>query len=118
LKFFILKEDRRCAGLRSFIVSSRSARYSLLPEYGRIYRHNHGFEPLLAAYQSGKKYVLRQFVRRPLRELPFLADMPDGRQFSDITNRYGFGGPVCSATDASIARDRYTHFFAEFAAML
>ena len=87
-----------------------------LPEYGRIYRDSHGFEPLLAVYRSGKEFVLQPFVRRPLRDLPFLAGMPDRGQFFDIANPYGFGGPLCSATNTAAAHDLYARFAAAFGA--
>jgi len=86
-----------------------------LPEYGRIYRDTYSFEPLLAAYTSAEGYVLQPFVRRPLGVLPFLAGAADVGMYYDIANPYGYGGPLCSAADHSIAQRLYRAFAAPFA---
>jgi hypothetical protein len=86
-----------------------------LPDYGRIYRATHGFEPMLAVHRADEGYVLQPFVRRPLRELPFLSGTQD--RACDIANPYGYGGPLCSvAADSGIAARLYADFTAEFAA--
>jgi len=88
-----------------------------LPEYGLVYRHSHGFEPLLALYEAGDGFVLQPFVRRPLRELPFLSDAGDTGAPSDIANAYGFGGPLCNLPAGSeTARALYVRFAEAFAA--
>src|SRR5262249_2741218 len=78
-----------------------------LPEYGRIYRDTYGFGSHLAVYPDDRGYVVQPFVRRPLRELPFLAGFPDAKTYSDIANPYGFGGPVSNVTDVSLAQELY-----------
>ncbi len=86
-----------------------------LPEYGRIYRVSYGYEPRLAVLSTDEGYVLQPFVRRPLRDLPFLAGAPDAATFTDIANPYGFGGPLCSASDSGVARRLYAGFAKSFA---
>jgi len=86
-----------------------------LPEYGRIYGQCYGYEPLLGLYQGDQGYVLQPFVRRPLRELPFLRGAADADELSDIANAYGYGGPLCSAPDPAAARRLYAGFAAAFA---
>jgi hypothetical protein len=70
-----------------------------LPEYGRIYRDSYGFEPLLAVYSDGDDFVLQPFVRRRLRDLPFLEGAPDAVGFTDIANPYGYGGPLSNVVE-------------------
>jgi len=59
--------------------------------------------------------VIQPFVRRPLRELPFLAGASDAASFSDIANPYGCGGPLCNVADAGRARALYRAFASHFA---
>src|SRR5581483_6575322 len=86
-----------------------------LPEYGRIYRASYGYEPRLAVLSTNEGYVLQPFVRRPLRELSFLAGAPDAATFTDIANPYGFGGPLCNAADEVAAKRLYSDFAKGFA---
>jgi hypothetical protein len=84
------------------------------PEYLKIYRDAYGFEPLLAVCRNESGFLVQPFVRRPLANLPFLADDPHRNRFSDIANAYGYGGPVCSC-DGAEGRKLYEAFAAEFA---
>ncbi len=86
-----------------------------LPDYGRIYRDTYGFSPHLAVYRAGGDFVIQPFVRRPLRDLPFLADAPDAGNFSDIANPYGYGGPLSNVSDPETARLLYSGFAEAFA---
>jgi hypothetical protein len=88
----------------------------LLPEYVRIYRDCYGYRPFLARYRGVDGYVMQGFVRRQLDCLPFLSGAPDGGQFSDIANAYGYGGPRCSASEWERSRSLYHSFASEFAA--
>jgi len=81
-----------------------------LPEYGRIYGHAYGFEPLLAVYEEGADFVLQPLVRRPLGGLPFLSEATDAASYSDIANPYGYGGPISNATNPDIGRRLYDKF--------
>lgn len=83
-----------------------------LPEYGRIYEDTHGFESLLAIYESSDCFVIQPFVRRPLVDLPFLQAHDDRFAFSDITNPYGFGGPI--ASDAESCKAAFPEFSKAF----
>ncbi len=85
-----------------------------LPEYGRIYRDTYGFEPFLAAWCEDAGCVIQPFVRRPLGGLPFLAGADDRDSFADIANAYGYGGPLCTATDPETSRALYRRFFPAF----
>jgi hypothetical protein len=85
-----------------------------LPEYGRVYRLSHGFEPLLALYCDDDGYVIQPLVRRPLDGLPFIAAAADGGGHADIANPYGYGGPL-SNRDGLAARRLYARFAADFA---
>jgi hypothetical protein len=86
-----------------------------LPEYVRVYRDSYGFGAHLAVYAADEGFVIQPFVRRPLRELAFLAHAADGENFSDLANPYGFGGPVSNAADPEVARRLYRAFAGEFA---
>jgi hypothetical protein len=85
------------------------------PEYGRIYRDSYGFEPLLAVYSDSDHFVIQPFIRRPLRELPFLAQSADA-SYWDIANPYGYGGPLSSAEDPETGHRLYQRYTETFAA--
>jgi hypothetical protein len=86
-----------------------------LPEYARIYRDSYGFGAHLAVYATDEGFMIQPFVRRPLGELPFLAGASDAKNFTDLANPYGFGGPVSNAADPEVARRLYRAFAGEFA---
>ena len=76
MTFDILSAEGGDAGRWTKLVGGLAAAHRdihYLPEYGRIYRNTHGFEPVLAVYSSAEGYVLQPFVKRPLAGLPFLA---------------------------------------------
>jgi hypothetical protein len=81
-----------------------------LPEYGRIYRDTYGHEPLLATCTAEDGFVIQPLVRRPLRDLPFLAGASDADAYSDLANPYGFGGPLCRSADDMTAHELYRGF--------
>jgi len=82
-----------------------------LPDYGRIYRDSYGYSCHLAVYRTGSNFIIQPFVRRPLRDLPFLANASDAGRFSDIANPYGYGGPLSNVSDPETAHRLY-HMFA------
>ena len=107
--------DRWSACVHALPAALRDIHY--LPEYGLVYRHSHGFEPLLALYEADEGFVLQPFVRRLLHELPFLSGSGDAGASSDIANPYGFGGPLCSLrADTEAARALYARFAEAFSA--
>jgi len=65
-----------------------------LPEYGEIYQKTYGFEPFLAFYGDENNYTIQPFVKRRLNDLPFLKDQKIKKEFYDIANPYGYGGPL------------------------
>lgn len=79
-----------------------------LPQYARIYSESYGYEPSLAVFESGGKFVLQPFVRRPLNVLPFLEG--SDRTFTDIANPYGYGGPLSNASTNAEGRELYARF--------
>src|SRR5262245_34059399 len=86
-----------------------------LPEYGRIYRDTYRQEPFLAVYAEDEGAVLQPFVRRSLADLPFLKSAADARQFADVANPYGYGGPLCTSANRDAARRLYRAFAENFA---
>jgi serine/alanine adding enzyme len=84
------------------------------PEYGRIYRDCYSFTPFLTVYRDQDGYVLQSFVRRRLGDLPFLSAASDGNRFSDVTNPYGYGGPLCRAAKPERAMRLYSRFVDAF----
>lgn len=87
-----------------------------LPEYGRIYRDSYGFDPRLGLYSDGGSFVIQPFVQRPLGGLPFLEGAPDAKDYWDIANAYGFGGPVSNIEDPEQGRQLYARFDEAFSA--
>src|SRR5262245_19519105 len=85
-----------------------------LPEYGRIYRDSYGFEPLLAVFSQHSDYIIQPFVRRPLKDLPFLTGAADANACSDIANPYGYGGPISSVPDPAAGQALYDKFAENF----
>ncbi len=87
-----------------------------LPAYGRIYRETYGHEPLLAVFARDGHAIIQPFVRRSLAGLPFLEGAGDANRFTDIANPYGYGGPLCTTTDADVSHGLYRDFAENFAA--
>lgn len=87
-----------------------------LPDYGRIYEKTYGHRPFLAIYSDEKNFVLQPFVRRRLNDLPFLREQGIVDPYCDISNPYGYGGPLssCNATKETVAlcREFDRHFCA------
>jgi hypothetical protein len=67
-----------------------------LPEYGEIYEKTFGFEPCLAFFGDQDKFVIQPFVKRCLNDLPFLRHVGPETHYHDISNPYGYGGPVAN----------------------
>jgi len=85
-----------------------------LPSYGNIYRMTYGNHPQLAVYSEGDHYVLQPFVRRSLRTLPFLQGLQEPAEFFDISNPYGYGGPICSSLEEGRAAELVRKFEQHF----
>jgi hypothetical protein len=68
-----------------------------LPQYGLIYRETYGYEPFLAFYGDEDHFVIQPFIKRALNQLPFLKDQHVTKEYYDVTNPYGYGGPLTSA---------------------
>jgi hypothetical protein len=83
------------------------------PEYALIWeRAGHGIATAFV-YGEPPDFVLHVFLRRPLRDLPFVpADSPAAEAF-DITTPYGYGGPIASSERAAHP-DFVAGFFAAF----
>lgn len=81
-----------------------------LPEYGEVYQKTYGYEPFLAVYSDAGDFVMQPFVKRSLNELPFLREQDVSRPYYDITNSYGYGGPVCSCEADPIAKSLVRRF--------
>jgi hypothetical protein len=65
-----------------------------LPQYGLLYRETYGYEPFLAFYGDEDYFVIQPFIKRVLNELPFLKDQHVTKEYYDVTNPYGYGGPL------------------------
>jgi serine/alanine adding enzyme len=65
-----------------------------LPEYALIYAATHGVVPRLAVFESEYGFVIQPFIVRNLDELPFLKEQDVSGNFQDISNTYGYGGPL------------------------
>ena len=87
-----------------------------LPSYGTIYEKTYGHHPQLAVYSDKDHYVLQHFVRRNLRVLPFLQEFQEAEQFYDISNPYGYGGPLCNTLDGEQAAELVRGFDRHFTA--
>jgi hypothetical protein len=65
-----------------------------LPEYAMVYAATHGVAPKLAVFESEYGFVIQPFIVRNLDELPFLKEQGVFGNFQDISNAYGYGGPL------------------------
>ncbi len=83
-----------------------------LPEYGKIYEKTYGYHPFLALYEEGKNFVAQAFVKRQLNDLAFLKEQGVIHPYYDISNPYGYGGPISNNSDV----DLYQQFDREFSA--
>ena len=119
MAFEILSADGKNAERWSTLIGALSPELRdihFLPEYGRIYHDTYRQEPFLALCEEDGEAVLQPFVRRPLADLPFLKSSADARQFADIANPYGYGGPLCTSRDRDVAQRLYRKFADNFAA--
>ncbi len=64
----------------------------------------------MAVLEDDGSLVMQAFVRRPLDDLPFLADEDGPSRFFDIANPYGYGGPLCIATNGREPDDLIDEF--------
>lgn len=108
MKFLILHpygaEKNRWASLINYLnLQDRDIHF--IPEYGTIYQRTYGQEPFLAFYGDESRYVVQPFVKRLLNELPFLKDQNITEPYFDISNPYGYGGPVfcCKSREEKLA---------------
>jgi hypothetical protein len=81
-----------------------------LPQYAAIYRDTYGYEPFLAFFEGDGGFVLQPFVRRALQGLPFLTSVDNADSYGDLTNPYGYGGPICRSSSPAAASDLYRRF--------
>lgn len=68
-----------------------------LPEYALIYKETYGQEPFLVFFGDEESYVFQIFVKRKLNDLPFLKEQGITQSFFDISNPYGYGGPIINS---------------------
>lgn len=66
-----------------------------LPEYAIIFKEAFDYQPFLAFFGDEDHFIIQPFVKRPLNQLPFLKEQGISECFYDITNPYGYGGPLC-----------------------
>lgn len=85
-----------------------------IPEYGLIYKQTYGYEPYLAFYGDEKEFVIQPFIVRLLNTLPFLKDQGIKENYYDITNAYGYGGPICHCDSENSAKKFYQEFDSHF----
>lgn len=81
-----------------------------LPEYGKIYEKTYGQQPFLALYEDGQNFVLQPCVKRQLNDLAFLKEQGITDPYFDISNPYGYGGPIGNYSEI----DLYQEFDREF----
>jgi hypothetical protein len=88
-----------------------------IPEYGQVYKETYGYEPYLAFYGNEKKFVIQPFVTRHLNELIFLNHQVLKEDYFDITNPYGYGGPIyqCGSEGEAVDMIReFDNYFREY----
>lgn len=80
-----------------------------LPGYARIYSEAFGQDLMLAWLETDRGAVAQVFVKRNLNDEPFLRGTPTPPSF-DLTNPYGFGGPLFAGVRASETAEVYEQF--------
>lgn len=108
MSFRVLRADGPDASawqaiLGGYRVASRDLHYT--PDYGLIYRDTYGYEPMLAVLERDGHAAIHAFVRRPLNDLPFLAQSGAVERYADVATPYGFGGPLLSHPESADAAD-------------
>ncbi len=84
------------------------------PDYARIYELTYGQEVYLAAYGNEDDYIIMPFMLRNLTLLPFLQGCDYGDSIFDISNPYGYGGPLVRLRDDRSRLELYQGFFKKF----
>jgi hypothetical protein len=117
VSFYLLttsqEDESRWAGLLKRLDQAKRDIH-FLPQYGRVYERTYGYKAFLAVFESGSDFILQPFVRRNLNELPFLKDQGITSPYFDITNPYGYGGPLCSNDCGKGSEELLTIFDREF----
>lgn len=76
-----------------------------LPEYGKIYEKTYGQQPFLALYEDGEKFLLQPYVKRQLNNLAFLKEQGITDPYFDISNPYGYGGPISNCPETNLYQE-------------
>lgn len=64
------------------------------PEYTRIYELTYEHRGYCAVFGNDENYILIPFLKKSIKDLPFLEERKDMPEFYDISNPYGYGGPI------------------------
>lgn len=93
--------------LNSFPPEKRDIHY--LPEYGKIFKKSHKYIPKLAVYENSQGIVIHSFVEKRIDDLDMFSNIKDN--IFDVSNPYGYGGPICNSNNAKIQKDLLNKFW-------
>lgn len=111
--FQIIKAAGKYKGKWSRYVEKLSVQNSdihFIPEYARIYEETFGQETFLALFQNKTSFVLQIFIKKKINNLDFLKNNNRLKKYFDITNLYGYGGPLFSKIDNLKLKSMYEKF--------
>ena len=79
--------------INSLPIQSRDLHF--LPEYFEIYKKTHGVEYAAAITRENQNWILTPFIFRGV-DLRESVEVFNSTHFYDLTNPYGYGGPIGS----------------------
>lgn len=73
--------------------------------YCSLYKDSENGEPLLFLYKDkAGNTMCYPFLKRNIKTLPFIKDFPFDKDYYDIVNPYGYGGPLYDVSDEDTIR--------------
>jgi hypothetical protein len=99
----------------SYIRQIQNVDIYFTPEYCKIYEENGEGKAQLFIYEEGEYFVCYPYLLRNINCLQSLRSLPIQEQLFDIITPYGYGGPLCNATDLEARKKIFGNFSETFA---
>ncbi|EJW19081.1 GNAT family N-acetyltransferase [Paenibacillus alvei] len=85
-----------------------------LADYLRIYEYNGDGKAILFVYEDDDGMICYPYLMRTITELPWLQAQGWDNPLYDISTAYGYGGPLCNATEPQKRARLFQAFDQEF----
>lgn len=79
-------------------------------QYVQIYLDTFNQEPFLAYCEEEGNFIIQVFVKKLINRFTFISTGILDKEYYDITNPYGYGGPIISTNNVNICKVLFTKF--------